>query len=101
MAARTDGAQVAAETMRALPHLFCFDNREIWLQKRTQERGPVFAAYDIHGVSLGQVRIDGIEGDYENMALYGNTLLTFDETEDGVGGVHSQVFRVYRLDPRE
>jgi hypothetical protein len=98
MALETDGAKVAAETLRALPHLFCFDNREIWLQKRMPDSSLVFAAYNAHGEDLGYVHLVGIEGSIENMALLGRTLLTFEEIEDGTGGLSRQVFRVYRLD---
>ncbi|MEZ4387814.1 MAG: hypothetical protein R3D98_09595 [Candidatus Krumholzibacteriia bacterium] len=95
---KTNGAEIAADTERALPHLFCFDNREIWLQKQVPEGGPIFATYDVSGASHGFVYITGIDASTESMALLDTRLLTFEEFEDGVGGARRQLFRVYRLD---
>ncbi len=94
---RTDGAMVASESCRALRHLFTVANNEIWLQKPGRDGDPVFAAFDISGQSLGEIRLTGITGGTENMVLFQDLLLTFEELEDGEGGALKQTFRLYRL----
>lgn len=97
MLEQTGGAKIAAETERALPHLWAFADREIWLQKPAEGAEPVFAAYDLAGCSLGDVRIAGIDGGVEHMVLHEGLLLTFAECEDGTGAIARQAFRLYRL----
>lgn len=78
-------------------HLCELTDREIWLQKPAEGAEPVFAAYDLAGRSLGDVRIAGLEGGVEHMVLHEELLLTFAECEDGTGAIARQTFRLYRL----
>jgi len=95
--AKSRGVTAAAGVQRSLPHIFAFDETEVWLQKPSESHFPCFVAYSVDGVHLGDVLIRGIEGSTESMVMHDGLLMTFEEVEDGTGGITDQTFRLYRI----
>jgi hypothetical protein len=92
---RTDGALELARTERALRHLFCYADREIWLQRPDTSR-VVFATYDAAGKPLGEVELAGIEP-LASLVLHDDLLLTFTEIAGEAPDDVTQQFAAYCL----
>jgi hypothetical protein len=71
---RTDGALELARTEQALKHLFCYADREIWLQRPDTSR-VVFATYDVGGTPCWEVELAAIEP-VASLVLHDDLLLT-------------------------